>query len=263
VSQSGPPQEGPASPKVHILLADDDQWTAHMVGMVLERRGYSVETAHDGEDALRRALARPPDLLITDALMPLLDGWSLVKALRARTEFAHLPVIFLSALSSDEDRIRGFRLGADDYVTKPFRFEEFDFRVARTVARTRAMVQDVRDRLQQAQQHVGLRGDLAHIGIAGLLTLVELERKTGRLTVRSHDGQSAYLTLREGRVIQAALDGRRQLVDAACVYYTLSWGAGDFELVTCAVDGPDRIGESTTHLLLEGARLLDEDRRFA
>jgi DNA-binding response OmpR family regulator len=258
VSQSGPPQEGTAS-KVHILLADDDQWTAHMVSMVLERRGYAVETAYDGEDALRRALARPPDLLITDALMPLLDGWSLVKTLRARSEFAHLPVIFLSALSSDEDRIRGFRLGADDYVTKPFRFEEFDFRVARTVQRTRAIVQDVRDRMQ----HVGLHGDLGQIGIAGLLTLIELERKTGRLTVRSRDGQSAYLTLRDGRVIQAALDGRRRLLDADCVYYALSWSAGDFELVTCAVDGEDRIQTSTTHLLLEGARLLDEDRRFA
>jgi len=244
--------------KAHILLADDDHWTVHMVGTVLEKRGYRVESAYDGEDALRRALARPPDLLITDALMPLLDGWALVKALRARTELAHLPVIFLSALSSDEDRIRGFRLGADDYVTKPFRFEEFDFRVARTLQRTRTMVQDVRDRMR----HVGLRGDLGQVGMAGLLTLIELERKTGRLTICSYDGQRASLTIRDGCVIQATLDGRRRVADAECVYYALGWSAGDFELETCAVEGPDRIQRPTTQLLLEAARLLDEDRRL-
>jgi hypothetical protein len=57
------------------------------------------------------------------------------------------------------------------------------------------------------------------------------------------------------------LDGRRSLADAACIHYALSWSAGEFELVTCEVDGPDRLQTSTTHLLLEGARMLDEERR--
>ncbi|MBS1119320.1 MAG: response regulator receiver protein [Deltaproteobacteria bacterium] len=83
-----------------------------MVATVLEKRGYSVETAVDGDDALARALARTPDLLITDIMMPKLDGWALVRQLRSHTQFAMLPVIFLTALSSEDDRIRGFRLGA-------------------------------------------------------------------------------------------------------------------------------------------------------
>src|SRR2546423_12325324 len=116
----------------HVLVADDDAWILRMVATVLEKRGYSVDTAVDGEDALERALARPPDLLITDVMMPKLDGWALVRQLRSHTELAMLPVIFLTALSSEDDRIRGFRLGADDYVTKPFRFEELDLRVAKT-----------------------------------------------------------------------------------------------------------------------------------
>ena len=69
-------------------------------------------------------------------MMPKMDGWSLVRQLRAHAELAMLPVIFLTALSSEDDRIRGFRLGADDYVTKPFRFEELDLRVAKTLRRT-------------------------------------------------------------------------------------------------------------------------------
>src|SRR5262245_35951826 len=67
----------------HVLVADDDAWILRMVATVLEKRGYSVETAVDGEDALHRALARTPDLLITDVMMPKMDGWSLVRNLRA------------------------------------------------------------------------------------------------------------------------------------------------------------------------------------
>src|SRR5690349_22284378 len=83
----------------HVLVADDDAWILRMVATVLEKRGYSVETATDGEEALARAVARPPDLLITDVMMPKIDGWSLVRQLRAHRELAMLPVIFLTALS--------------------------------------------------------------------------------------------------------------------------------------------------------------------
>jgi DNA-binding response OmpR family regulator len=240
----------------HVLVADDDAWILRMVATVLEKRGYSVETAVDGEDALERALIRSPDLLITDVMMPRMDGWALVKALRARPELAHLPVIFLTALSSDEDRIRGFRLGADDYVPKPFRFEELDLRVAKTLRRTQAMIQDARDQMSQAS----LRGDLAQVGLSALLVLIELERKTGLLTLRSHEGQSAQVLLRDGRVVHARLDDAEEPVDAECVFHLLGWSAGEFELLACVVEGPDRVNSTTTHLLMEGARILDESR---
>src|SRR4029079_19053467 len=72
----------------HVLVADDDAWSLRMVSTVLEKRGYSVETALDGEEALQRALARTPDLLITDVMMPRMDGWSLVRRLRSHEGFA-------------------------------------------------------------------------------------------------------------------------------------------------------------------------------
>src|SRR5215213_6955783 len=104
--------DGPAP---RILVIDDDAWILRMVTSVLEKRGYVVDTASDGEEGLNKAIASPPDLVICDVMMPRKDGWTVVKALRSRSEFAFVPVIFLSALGSDEDRIRGFRLGADDY----------------------------------------------------------------------------------------------------------------------------------------------------
>src|SRR5690348_10864304 len=239
----------------HVLVADDDAWILRMVATVLEKRGYTVETATDGEDALARALAQPPDLLITDVMMPRLDGWSLVRQLRAHPALAVLPVIFLTALSSEDDRIRGFRLGADDYVTKPFRFEELDLRVAKTLRRTAQSMQDTRDQLSGS----GLRGDLTQVGLSSLLVLIEMERKTGLLQLRApDDGPSAQILVREGRVVHARLDEADEPVDAECVYYLLTWGAGEFEFVGCVVEGVDRVNSSTTHLLMEGARLMDE-----
>jgi len=237
----------------HVLVADDDAWILRMVATVLEKRGYSVETAVDGEDALERALAHPPDLLITDVMMPKVDGWSLVRQLRAHTELAMLPVIFLTALSSEDDRIRGFRLGADDYVTKPFRFEELDLRVAKTLRRTAQTAQDTREQINGS----GLRGDLSQVGLSSLLVLIEMERKTGLLQLRA-EGVSAQILVRDGKVVHARLDGADDPVDAACVYHLLTWPAGEFEFVTCVVEGSDRVNESTTHLLMEGARLIDE-----
>jgi DNA-binding response OmpR family regulator len=237
-----------------VLVADDDAWILRMVATVLEKRGYAVITATDGEEALTKALANPPDLLISDVMMPKMDGWALVKALRARPEFATLPVIFLTALSSDEDRIRGFRLGADDYVPKPFRFEELDLRVAKTMRRTQAMAQEARETILGPS----LKGDLAQIGLAALLTMVEMERKTGVLTLKNGAGSTAQILVRTGRVVHARLDDRPEPVDAECVYYLLAWSTGGFELVTCEVEGVDRVQTSTMNLLLEGARRLDE-----
>ncbi|MBP6629272.1 MAG: response regulator [Kofleriaceae bacterium] len=238
----------------HVLVADDDAWILRMVSTVLEKSGYSVETAIDGEDAMARAAERIPDLLITDVMMPRMDGWTLVRNLRARPETSMLPVIFLTALSSDDDRIRGFKLGADDYVTKPFRFEELDLRVAKTLRRAHAMVEDTREQLGAPS----LRGDLAQVGLSSLLVLIEMERKTGLLSLRAPDGTLAQVLVRDGRVVHARLDGQPDPVDAACVFFLLTWSAGDFELISCVIEGPDRVGSSTTHLLMEGARLMDE-----
>jgi DNA-binding response OmpR family regulator len=243
----------------HVLVADDDAWILRMVATVLEKRGYSVETAVDGEDALARALARPPDLLITDVMMPKVDGWSLVRQLRSHAELAMMPVIFLTALSSEDDRIRGFRLGADDYVTKPFRFEELDLRVAKTLRRTAQAVQESRDQINTS----GLRGDLSQVGLSSLLVLIEMERKTGLLQLRSPDGISAQILMRSGKVVHSRLDDREEPVDAECVYLLLTWAAGDFEFVTCVVEGEDRVNVSTMHLLMEGARLIDESSEKA
>ena len=248
-----------------VLVVDDDSWVVKMVKSTLEKHGHQVVTAADGEQGLKMALRHMPDLVISDVMMPNLDGWAFVKQLRARPEFAFVPVIFLSALSSDEDRIRGFQLGADDYLPKPFRFEELDQRVA-TALRQREQLESVtreQARSSRPARKPSLSGSLGDIGLPSLLTMLEMEKKSGVLVVTRPDGGGGgRLFLRNGRVVQAQLDraeGAPKNQDA--VYLLLSWGGGGvFEFVATDVDLDDNIQTGTTALLLEAARRIDEDR---
>jgi len=250
-----------------ILVADDDSWILRMVTTVLEKRGYVVDTAADGEDALELAVERRPDLVITDVMMPRMDGWALVKALRARPEFGFIPVIFLTALSSDDDRIRGFRLGADDYLPKPFRFEELDLRVANTLRRCTIVEREARSVIEEppAAPLTGtvspaLAGALDQVGLPSLLTLLEMERKSGVLVLTGDDAV-ARVFVRDGRVVSAAVDGRDTPRDEECIYSLLQWSHGTFQFSALEVDMDDHVNQTTTHLLIEGARRIDEETR--
>ncbi len=251
-----------------ILVADDDPWILRMVTSVLEQRGYTVQTAEDGETAYELATANPPDLLITDVMMPKVDGWTLVRALRSKPEFSFVPVIFLTALASDDDRIRGFRLGADDYLPKPFRFEELDLRVKRTLRYRELIENHTRTQIDGSPETggttsgQGLTGSLDQIGLPSILTLLELEQKTGVLTLH-HGGDAAELAIQGGRVVAARFRDRQAPRGADCVYELVGWSDGEFSFEVTEIQDTDDIQASTTQLLMEGARRLDEARREA
>ena len=103
-----------------VLVADDNPDILALVRFRLERDGYEVLSAPDGETALDLALARPPDLALLDVMMPRLDGYEVTRRLRAHGPTAAIPIILLTARVQELDIERGFEAGADDYVTKPF-----------------------------------------------------------------------------------------------------------------------------------------------
>ena len=248
---------------LQVLIVDDDPWILKMVTTVLQKRGYEIHTAVDGQDAYLKAVDIKPDLIITDIMMPKMDGWTLVRSLRARSDLALTPVIFLSALSGDEDRIQGFRLGADDYLPKPFRFEELDLRVSNALRKRKAMAETLARVAEpptppQASQSGsgGIQGSLEQLGLSSLLVMVEMERKSGILVLR-RDKQTARVFLKAGKVIAAKLDEGVKGADA--VYKLLEWADGRFEFTAMDVDMEDEMkGMSTQFLLMEGARLIDE-----
>jgi len=120
-----------------VLVVDDDRNLTDVVGRYLAREGLEVEVVHDGVDGLARALAWLPDLLVLDLMLPRLDGMELFRRLR---QVAPIPVVMLTARGSEEDRVSGLELGADDYVAKPFSPRELTARVRAVLRRASSPV---------------------------------------------------------------------------------------------------------------------------
>ena len=118
-----------------ILIADDDPDILALVSFRLERAGYEVVQARNGEEAVQVALARRPDLAVIDVMMPRIDGYEATRQLRQYEETRRMPIILLTARVQEEDIARGFDAGADDYVKKPFSPQELGSRVQAVLGR--------------------------------------------------------------------------------------------------------------------------------
>jgi signal transduction histidine kinase len=171
----------PASDAPRILLADDNADMRDYVARLLIERGWFVEAVGDGSAALAAARRRRPDLVLTDVMMPGLDGFALMRALRREPATATVPVVLLSARAGEEARIEGAEAGADDYLVKPFGAQELLARVGAqlTLARERARALQAAQAANRAKSEFlavmshELRTPLNAIG--GYAELIELE----------------------------------------------------------------------------------------
>ncbi|MHB8958372.1 MAG: response regulator transcription factor [Candidatus Limnocylindrales bacterium] len=120
----------------HVLVVDDEPAITDLLATALRYMGYQVTTAATGFGALDRAASSAPDLVVLDVMLPDIDGFEVCRRLRAARDF--VPVIFLSARDTEDDRIAGFVRGGDDYVTKPFSLEELTLRIGALLRRVRA-----------------------------------------------------------------------------------------------------------------------------
>jgi DNA-binding response OmpR family regulator len=117
-----------------VLVVEDDGRTAGWLRLYLEREGLAVTVAADGAQALASVRATPPDLVLLDLMLPGLDGFGVCRAIRAESP---APIIMITARAAEDDRLRGFDLGVDDYITKPFSPREVIARVRAVLRRTR------------------------------------------------------------------------------------------------------------------------------
>jgi len=178
-----------------ILLVDDEDSIQTLLTFPLERDGYRVVQARDGEEALRRFGEEVIDLVVLDVMLPRLDGLEVCKRLRSQSS---VPIIMLTARGEELDKVLGLELGADDYITKPFSIREFRSRV-RAILRRVAAPHVGKDRLETIEQ-----GEL----------LIDLPRRTVQIR-----GESAQLTFIEFEMLAmlAASPGvvfsRRELLE--------------------------------------------------
>jgi len=130
-----------------ILIVDDHEDNIELLRARLEARGYRIDTAMDGEQALACVAAQPPDLILLDVMMPRIDGFEVVRRLKSDGNLPFIPVILQTALDSTEHKVEGLDAGADDYITKPINFAELEARV-KSMLRIKALQEalEVRER---------------------------------------------------------------------------------------------------------------------
>ena len=250
-----------------ILVADVDLGTHREVEKALAGKGYELAYATDGEQALDTALKLKPDVLIIDPYLPQMDGTTLVRTLRTKPDYAMIPAIFLAERTAVEPRIKGFMIGADDFLPKPLNPLHLDERLEAAKNTSQKTENTIRAGTENSEFSVvmsGFRGALEQIGLPSLMTLMEIERKSGQLVIILEDlADKARLYFYDGRVVRAKLDKREVPKNAELLYQLFGRTKGKFDFRPTGVDGRDDIGLPTAMLLLEGARLLDEANRRA
>jgi DNA-binding response OmpR family regulator len=123
--------------KNRVLVCDDDALLLDLVQYRLASRGYEVSVAQDGGEALKRLQESTPDAIVLDAMMPVIDGYELLRRIREAPETANTPVIMLTARKQEQDILSALELGASDYMVKPFIPEELVARLSRLIGSAR------------------------------------------------------------------------------------------------------------------------------
>src|SRR3990172_5944425 len=173
---------------MYVLVVEDERRLAQVVRKVLEEEGHTVDAAHDGEDGLTMALDGSHDVIVLDVLLPGLDGFEVCR--RLRSERVDTPVLLLTALDAIEDRVRGLDAGADDYLPKPFAFQEMLARL-RALGRRRVQARDA-DQLETGDLTLDLRrrraargGHTIDLSPKEFALLEFLMRNQGRVVTRT------------------------------------------------------------------------------
>jgi len=245
------PRRRGAHGRLRVLVVDDDERFRNFAAAPFRSRDDDVRVASDGLEALSMCLEQPPDVILSDVQMPRMDGWQMLRLIRARPSLAGVPVIFLTSLSGDAERLMGYQLGVDAYMPKPYTQDELLLRVRQIVRRSRSS-------MGAPAARTTLRGELEHVGVPSLLTFVELERRTGVILVIGE--RLARLFFVDGRLRRVVIEGEPETASSWDSLVTLlGWTSGQFELSVQEVDCPDELQSSSTELLLEYARLVDEE----
>jgi DNA-binding response OmpR family regulator len=177
-----------------ILVVDDDRKTVASIKLYLEHAGYQVSVAHDGRQAVAEARSKPPDLLLLDLMLPEIGGVDVCRIMRAESA---VPIIMLTSRATEEDKLRGLDLGADDYVTKPFSPRELVARVRAVLRRTtrddHSSIVEISDLIVDANRHeVRMRGQTVPITPTEFKLLETLAKAPGRTFTRQELVQRAF-----------------------------------------------------------------------
>lgn len=193
--------------RIKLLLVEDEEAFAWVLADTLSDNGFEVRNAYDGEMALQMLHSELPDVIVADIMMPRMDGFTLVRQLRK--EGIRTPVLFLSARTDPEDVVKGFELGASDYIRKPFAIKELIVRVRSLLGR----LQENRAKMAEEKFHVGnfLFDAMVH-----------------KLSIQAEEGvQEIFLPTRESEILVLLCRRIGEVVPTASILQDL-WGNDDY-----------------------------------
>ena len=272
------------SATIRVLVVDDDPWSQQVISSQLTQSGLRVDCAGDGWDGLILAGRARPDLIVTEVHLPTTDGWTLAEEIRHRDLLEPVPFVFMADESPGLKPGKSFRPATDQLLTKPFTIIDLHGAIERglgeraretSYAGSTKIIVEVSSsahniakfathempRPSESWEMQGLepalRGSLASFGLSSLLMVIELDRMSGLVTLHGPIG-TGRLAIREGRVLRAHVEGDKGAYGPHAIFQMLQWAKGTFVFEAGEVGGEDQIERSTSFLLMEGARMVDE-----
>jgi DNA-binding response OmpR family regulator len=250
--------------KATVLIIDGDEWMARSLATFLKERRYATHVEHEAKKGFERARALNPDCIVCNIHLPDIDGFWVARSIRAESgALGKTPFVFLTEAGDKDTKLKGFRVGADMYLERPYTNEE-------VVAQIEALI-EMAERLRDfeaapspanepSSRALGiiLKGDIARMSVPTVLTMLEMERRTGELMIECDDGSTAIFFLQDGGCTGARYQNMRATpVDT--LRHVLTWNVGKFHfMVTDHKSGQRETPLSMSHLLLEASRLNDE-----
>ncbi len=243
-------------PTYKVLVVDDDPHLLNLLEIRLSEQGFDVTVASSANVALEKAQGNAPDIVIADIMMPGMDGYALCERIRGTEHLSNIPFIFLSALADTQDKVKGLRLGADDYLTKPFEFRELLARMEILLDRY-ARYRETFKRSEESE--VATSGRIEDLGVIDLLQMLSFGQKTGEVYLES-SGEQGVLYLAAGKLIAANYRNKHGL---AALPTLLSWSEGTFKVkLTESLSVIPSIQNQTDEAIFESLRELDEAERI-
>lgn len=246
-----------------VLVIEDDEWVSRLLTAAIREADFEVVLCTTAKEGLNTVISHEPDCIVSAVSLPDNDGFWVAQNVRTQpSRVSVTPFLFLSGQDDPESRLQGFHVGADVYMTKPFRVDD-------VVAQVEALVQMAK-RLRERRDSFmsippeaisAITGDLSQMSIATVLTVLEMERRSGTFDVMSKK-RRAQLELASGFVLDGTVGGTK--VSALTALRTmLAWNVGRFSFVPSPARPAPKEEKSIGAFLLEAVRLQDESARAA
>jgi len=239
--------------KGKVLIVDDDPIMGNLLEVRLSEAGFEAHYFESGEEALNKIHQVKPDIIISDIVMPVMNGYELHRRLRQDEATSGIPFLFLSAKSEKSDQMKGLRMGADDYVCKPFKIEDLIERMERVMENaSKAKIFHSQDNFSD---------DLSEMKLNEVLQIIELTHKSGELILNYPNGEKiGRIAFRNGKLINAEkppLDG----IEA--FFELIEETEGFFEFYgKTAMDEPEKITDTNRSIFLKLSHLIIESKKL-